>query len=61
MVQALSRLPPTSAASEGLDPGQPMDHHARMPRFERRIPEGDEHERLVCADAAISTTRTPRW
>jgi ADP-ribose pyrophosphatase YjhB (NUDIX family) len=43
-----------------LDPDAPEDHDRAMPSFERRVPEGDNRERMVCADCGHIDYENPR-
>jgi ADP-ribose pyrophosphatase YjhB (NUDIX family) len=43
-----------------LDPAHPPVHHPDMPNFERRIPVGDERERMVCADCGYIDYQNPK-
>src|SRR6185312_8540398 len=44
----------------GIDPAPRTDHLAGMARFVRRIPEGDNRERLVCADCDHIAYENPK-
>ncbi len=43
-----------------LDPRDAETHHTEMPSFERRVPEGDDRERLVCVDCGHIDYENPK-
>src|SRR3954451_740523 len=43
-----------------LDPPFARHHHTKMPSFERRIPEGDDRERMICADCGHVDYQNPK-
>src|SRR5271166_5866960 len=44
----------------GIDPRSRKRHASRMPDFVRRIPEGDNRERLICADCGHIAYDNPK-
>src|SRR6476660_3522998 len=55
-----ARAPDGKPRRETLDPANGRDHHTEMPSFERRIPEGDDRERMICADCGHIDYQNPK-
>ncbi len=51
---------PLSGPLSGIDPPPRKRHASRMPDFVRRIPEGDNRERLICADCGHIAYDNPK-
>jgi len=49
-----------ASRTEILDPRGAEDHHNGMSSFERRIPDGDDRERMICADCGHIDYQNPK-
>lgn len=57
-IAAVQTVTPSRAVS--LDPPRAVDHDKGMSGFERRIPEGDDRERMICADCGHIDYQNPK-